>query len=213
MEVNQVSQNPSANTSTVSIVVYMSRISSTGGDIFNSSPTGWSANVDGQGYSGSITYGHLASGNTVTMLSTTKTITHNSDGTRSLSFSASHNADDSPYLTSASTSGSLTLSTISRTASITSFTVTNITDIGFRINVSTDVTCSQLEYSLNGGSSYTTVAGSFTSKSVDITDKPSSTSYTVKVRVTRSDSGLTTTSGNTSVTTLTQNNFGGFTEF
>ena len=207
MSVDLVSQNVSANTSYVRIRVWMSRISSSGGDIWNNGATGWSANVDGQGYSGSIVQGHLGNGGSITMLDTYKTIGHNADGTRSFGFSAGHNSDNSPYQTSASGSGSMTLPTINRYATITSYTRDQITDTSFRVNVATDVTCDILQYSLNGGAWTSVGSGTFTSRNFTISNLKSATSYTVKVRVRRQDSALYTESSTSTVVTLAQNNF------
>lgn len=115
LEVILQSQNIVNNTSTVKIIGRFKRISTTGGRIHNFDATPWSANVDGQSYSGSFAYDSYANINTLnTFLDTTKTISHNADGTKAISFSVSHNANNSPYLTSASASASLDLAVIPR---------------------------------------------------------------------------------------------------
>jgi hypothetical protein len=138
-------------------------------------------------------------------------INHNADGTKTANFQAYHNASNSPYITTATVSFNYTLPTIARNAVLTQFTASPITDEGWTFNVGTDVTCDLLEYSLDNGGSYTTAySGDFTSRTVAITGKPSSTAYTTKVRVRRKDSGVKTTSDALVVTTLAQNNFMGF---
>ena len=138
----------------------------------------------------------------------TFTVTHNADGTYNLSVSG---AIDVFSTGTSSGSQSWALTTIPRYATISTLTYTPITDVGFDINVTTDVTCDLLEYSLDNGSNYITgFSGDFTSKTVTLSDKPSDTTYSVIVRVRRKDSQLKTTSSMTSVTTLAQNNFMGF---
>lgn len=209
LDVWETSVDTVNNTSVVNANLYMETVVNRG--YYSASGNSASITIDGTTWNFSGTY--TAGTGNHSLGSASKTIAHNSDGTKSISVSGYHNADNAPGLTSASTSQGFTLTTINRYAAITSFTVTNITDVGFTINATTDVTCSKFEYSLDSGSTYTALGGNFTSKSVPITDKPSGTSYGVRVRVTRADSGLTTTSGVTTVATLVQNNFDGFTEF
>jgi hypothetical protein len=143
-----------------------------------------------------------------TLMDTYQYIYHNSDGTKTAYFSTDHNPQISPYLNETAVGFNVTLPTIARNATLTTNTVTNVTDEGFTINVGTDVTCDFWEYSLDNGSTYTTAfSGDFTSKTTTITNKPSNTTYQVINRVRRKDSGLKTTGSAIPTTTLTQNNF------
>jgi len=117
MDVNLVSQNVANNTSTVSILLRMRKL--TGSGYWNLNQTKWSANVNGQGYSGSFAY-DFRNYSELTILHTTQVIPHNSDGTKTIGFSATHNAAIGSSITTASGSGSLTLPTIPRQANLTS---------------------------------------------------------------------------------------------
>lgn len=210
LDLNEIAVDTANNTSTIQITLYMIRVSSNGGDIFNNFATGWSANIDGQGYSGSIVYGHLGTGSTVTMLNTTKVIAHNADGTRSFGFSASHNADDLPYLGSASLSGSMNLTTINRFATITQFFLDSITDEQIRINWAADVTCNAVSWWSNaydGGTHHDIAVNGAGVFQITLNKLLSDKLYDFTVAVRRADSNLWTNSGTLTTTTLAQNKF------
>lgn len=113
--VNETSYSAANNTSEVSWALYL--ISTT----YNFST--WSfpitASVDGQVYSSSQNRS-LNKNSQITIGSGTKTITHNSDGTKSISCSATCAATGASYLPgNINVSGTLTLTTIPRASSIT----------------------------------------------------------------------------------------------
>ncbi len=199
-------QNYANNTSTITTNFFIQM----GNGYYSANESGWT-NVDGEQF-------NFNNGSYTTSLyqkrllqTTIKTITHNPDGTRSFNESASFTCGFAGIGTQTIGSTSFTLDTIPRYATISSLTYTPVTDTAISINVTTDVTCDLLEYSMNNGSSYTTgFSGDFTSRTVAINDLPSDTTYQMIVRVRRKDSQLKTTSGMTSVTTTTQNNFMGF---
>lgn len=118
LDVVQTSQSVGNNTSTVSFTLTLhkpSRISS-------SATKYWSVTIDGQTFSGS---GSIGGSGAQTLLTGSKTITHNNDGTKSISFSASVGINitwSGSWLGTISGSGSMGLSTIARGADITSFT-------------------------------------------------------------------------------------------
>ena len=103
-------------------------------------------------------------------------------------------------------SGSWGLPTIPRYANFTVYGVTNTNDQGFTVQIAADNYCSNIEYSINGGGSWTSL-GAGSALNAILNNLPSNTNYTVYARLTRADSGLQTTSGPISVTTLAQNNF------
>ena len=117
LDVVQTSQNVSNNTSNVSFTLTLhkpSRISS-------SATKTWSVTVDGQTWSGS---GSIGGSGTQTLLTGSKTITHNNDGSKAISFSASVGLNitwSGSWLGTISGSGSMGLSTIARGADITAF--------------------------------------------------------------------------------------------
>lgn len=199
------SQNIANNTSTINWQNYfhftLADAELTNGSAVLGGATRWSNGGQVKPYQGNFTTRDYA------ITSGSFTVTHNADGTYTLGVSG---AISIPGGTS-SGSASWALPTIPRYATISSLTYTPITDVGFTINVTTDVTCDLLEYSLDNGSNYTTgFSGDFTSKTITLSDKPSDTTYQVIVRVRRKDSQLKTTSSMTSITTGTQNNFMGF---
>lgn len=199
------SQNQGANTSTINWQNYfhfqLADAQLDNGDVVAGGATRYDVPGRVYNYSGNFTTRDLA------ISSGSFTVTHNPDGTYTLSVSG---AIDVFSTGTSSGSQSWALPTIDRTASITSLTYTPVTDVGFTINVTVNNTCDLLEYSLNNGSTYTSVSGDFTTKSVVVSDLASDTTFQVIVRVRRKDSQIKTTSSMTQVTTDTQNNFMGF---
>lgn len=90
---------------------------------------------------------------------------------------------------------SWTLTTIPRYAGITSFTISDVTCIQFKINYAVDRAIDAAQYSINGGA----WAGL---PSDGIISGASGTSYTVKIRVKATASQLWTTTGELAVTTV-----------
>lgn len=206
IESHEISVDTANNRSLVELTLYMSCVTSAG-NVYNNVGNPWSITGDISA-SGNITYDFTAAGQSTYMINAGQYyVSHNSDGTKTLSLTASHDAQNSPYLTTSSVGLSYALTTINRTANITSFTASNVSDVGFTINVAADQTCSQIQYSLDGGSTYTTIAGSATSWAIPVSGLKSGTTYTLKVIVTDAASGLTTTSGTITATTNIQNNF------
>jgi hypothetical protein len=211
MDYYEDSVDTGANTSRVVASTYM-YTSDEYGWTHSGSP-GTNMYIDGTGFSGSGNYSNIGShnvGSKGTLVSTqTKTVAHDANGTKSVWMSAYHNADQSG-LTTAEIGFTFTLTTINRYAAISSYTHSLVTDTSLRLNVSTDVACNLLEYNVNGAGWVTGYSGSFTSQTVDLSNLLSNTYYSIQTRVTRSDSGLTTTSSAVASTTGIQNNFFGF---
>jgi hypothetical protein len=132
------------------------------------------------------------------------TVTHDGAGNYTLNVTGAVTAWDSGTSTG---NANFALPTINRYATISSFTLTSVTDVGFTFSVTTDVTCDLLEYSLDNGANYSSSSGDFTTKGVAVTGLVSGTTYHCKVRVRRKDSQLKTTSSEVDTTTLVQNNF------
>jgi hypothetical protein len=210
MDYYEQNVNTGANTSEVVSNLYMYTSDEYGWT--NGTSPGCNMSIDGTGYSGSGNYGALgshASGVKAMLISSqVKTVGHDANGTKTVNLTGSHNAGQGAGLGSASLNFNFTLTTINRYAAINSYTHSLVTDSSLRLNVSTDVTCDLLEYSINGAG-YVSVGGDFTSKTVDLTNLLSDTAYSIVVRVRRKDSGLTTTSGAVASTTAKQNNFFG----
>ena len=116
LEITQTSQNIGANTSNVSFtlrVVHYAGLAKYSNYTSNS----WSATINGSTSSGSGTY-DFRSSSTKTLLSGSRTITHNSDGSKSISVSGSWN-DASNYIPDGSVSGTFALTTIPRASTST----------------------------------------------------------------------------------------------
>lgn len=110
LTVTQTSQNIANNTSTISYSLVLHRPS----NVSSSASKSWSCTINGVTHSGSGSIG--GSGNK-TLLSGTQTISHNSDGTKSISFSASIGLAitwSGNYIGTISGSGSMNLTTIAR---------------------------------------------------------------------------------------------------
>ena len=124
---SQASQNISNNNSVVS---WNLQLISTTGTISSSANKSWSVTVNGSKYSGTNTIG-ISTNTTKTLASGSTTIAHNSDGTKTFSFSFSQQFDINysgvGQIGTKSGSGSGTLTTIPRTSSVSS-TNANIGD-------------------------------------------------------------------------------------
>ena len=114
LSVTQSSQSIADNTSTISYSLVLHRPSAISSSVSKS----WSCTINGVAHSGSGTIG--GSGNK-TLLSGTQTISHNADGTKSISFSGSCGLEitwSGSWIGTISGSGSMTLSTIPRASSV-----------------------------------------------------------------------------------------------
>lgn len=157
------------------------------------------------GTSTSITSSAISTKGTHLLGQATTNVVHNADGSKSITIAVSWamNATISGYgyIGTISTSKSVTLDAIPRYAtsvqSLKSKTATSIT-----MNWSSDSTIDYVWYSKNGGSSWTAV-GSVNAKSgsYTISGLSGGTAYSIKTRVRRKDSQLTTDSSALSVTT------------
>ena len=199
MQVTESTLDIANNRSLVAIYMYVHQ---TGGSGIWGSGT-YSASVNGTPYSGGFSYDFRSEDDHV-LINTTQWVTHDADGSKTISFSGSVDMANSPYATTGNGSSTLALTTFDLYAAVSTFTITNVAITTFDMNVTTDATCSLLEYSLNDGSSYTTgYSGSYTSKTLNITGLTPGTLYQCKVRITKSDSGRTTVSSRVEATTLT----------
>lgn len=96
--------------------------------------------------------------------------------------------------------------TLSKQA-ITTFTASDISDVGFNINVVVDDTCDDLQISLDGGA-YVSHPGDFTTKTLAIGGNLSSgVVHTIKARTHAKVSGAYVESSQIDVSTLPQNKF------
>lgn len=135
-----------------------------------------------------------------TLGSASGTVTHNANGTKSVSCSASMKFK--AWGITLTVSGSADLPTIPRYATINSFTVSKRDETSFTFNWSANATIDYVWYSTNNGSSWTgydTADG--TSGSFTVGSLSANTTYNCKLRVRRKDSQLNTDSSAVSQTT------------
>lgn len=192
------SNGASANSSTVRVEVWFRR-TNTGYTSYGTINTGVQCDSGvywENGLSVSI------QNNWVLTNSHTYTVPHNSDGSKNCYIRATGNANFS--LGSFDTSTTVTLDKIPRYATIKTFNVSDsdITQTSALFSWSTDVNVDEAQYSLNGGSWTRFAQPESTSGSLSLSDLKPGTTYSIKIRVKRTDSQLWTESNTKSFTTI-----------
>ena len=176
LTVTENSTSTSNNTSSLSWNFKLSPVK-TGYDwsYSNNVPVTYSINFNGTTYSGNIMSYNGSS--TVTLKSGSATIPHNSDGTKSISYSFSVSSISASYLPgSASKSGSMTLTAIPRQATITSaqnFNDEQNPSISYTNSAGTAVTSLQACISLDGSKddiAYRNISKTGSSYTFELTD-------------------------------------------
>lgn len=112
----------SGNTSKVTANAYVRRTDSSSNGAYNNSGTAWSITIDGTTTSGTSAWSTKNTTAWQFLGSASKVITHNSDGSKSITISGSHtgnSASGSSKMGNASGSGNFALTTIPRASSIT----------------------------------------------------------------------------------------------
>lgn len=174
----------------------------------------WGANIsyivtiNGKQYTGTIAnYDGYSS---VTLKSGTLSVAHDSDGKKTISYSFSVTDTSGQTYTcgNASASGTFALTNIPRYLSITSIGIINKTETSVVISWATSDPRSGTYYSLDNGSTWIgsathgeSLASDGKSGTFNILNLTANTSYNIKVKIKRTDSGLWTESGNTAFTT------------
>ena len=126
LTVTQTSQSTQNNQSTLTYSLTLTKNSGTG--LWNNTSCPWSITIDGSTVaSGSFTYDFRSYSSLTLKGSTTTTVTHNSDGTKTVACSASVNMDNEPYVYVMKPSGDLALTTIPRASdvSVSNYSITN----------------------------------------------------------------------------------------
>lgn len=196
------SQSIAANTTTVAWK--MELIAGSSGRISASSKSPWEITVNGKTYTGSENIG-ISNNAEKTLASGSTVISHNSDGTKTFSYSFEQTFNitfSGTYISTKSGSGSGTLPTISRTSTPT--LSANSVDMGGKVTIYTNRDSTALTHDLAysfGGGSYvaitTGVGDSYTWTTPDLASSvPNATSLTVTIR-------CITKSGSTAVGTKT----------
>ena len=207
IDIDLLYQEVENNRSRCRVVAYMKEIANY--QAWNLNPSPWSVSTNGGGASGSLTYDGrgAAAGPWFLVNPFDVWIGHDGAGNASFSVSASHDAQNSPYLTSAGVSGAIGLPTINRYASYYQIDFVNINDIGFDVNIGVTPTCNELYYALDGGGWVLAYSGSFTTRTLNIRGLTSGRAHTIRFSVRRQDSGLYTETGWYTVSTDVQNKF------
>lgn len=183
------SQSIQNNTSEVTIKFKVTR---TSGSTYWASAKTVTFTCDGQTKTSSLA---LPSSKTSASCSQTFTISHNADGTKTISYKAK-SADTGTSVGSVSASGSTTLPTIPRYAVITSFNVSRRDETSVQYNWSADSYCDWAWYSTDNGSTWHDLPGNNI-----VSGLSANTTYNFRLKVRRQDSQLTTDSENYPQTT------------
>ena len=181
------SQSTSGNKSNVTVEL---RLVVSGGYIGNYQSTPWTI-------SGSLSNsGDIGSGShrSQTLGSATGDITHNSDGTKSVSFSGTFNA--TAWGQSLTVSGSADLPKINRYAKFKSNSISGTTEHTVSVSWTADVACDKVQYKVDNGAWTNTSGNTYT-----IPDLQPGTTYSIKTKIRRTDSQLWTESDALSATT------------
>lgn len=207
MTVTETAVNTSANTSTCSVKFTISpKVSGYDWEGYTSNPP--SGTVYFNGSSWSWTLPNYNGRSTVTLVDKTVTVTHDSDGSKTITGTSSNSnfrftcSSLSDYYLpgSASNYGSITLTKITRTPSVTQ-SLKSKTETAITMNWSSDVTIDRVRYSSDNGSSWTSKTVSAKSGSYTISGLSANTTYQIKTELRASASQLTATSAATSVKT------------
>lgn len=208
LTVTENSTSTANNTSSVSFSFVIAPIQTTWNwELWGANIT-YTVTVNGTQYTGSIAnYDGYSS---VTLKSGSQTVGHNTDGSKSISysFSVSDTSGQSYTCGNASGSGSMALTNIPRYLSISTFDITNITETSIVVKWTTSDARSGTYYSLDNG---VTWIGSATygeslgadgkSGTFNILDLKANTMYKLKIKIKRTDSGLWTESNEKNFTT------------
>lgn len=205
MDAYETDINNANNTSLVTAYIYVRRTDISSSGAYNNNGTPWSITIDGSSYSGSATFDTRNSTDWKFLGSASKTITHNSDGTKSISLSGSHSGTP---MGSASGSGTFDLTQIPRYMTVTNeFREKSSTTIGINFGATSVIATDAVQYSLNDGSWQSAKTyrlymdpdgqrGYYT-----IPNLTPGTTYKIKTRCQRADSGLWSESSSISVQT------------
>ena len=175
--------NAANNTSSVTATAYArAKSSAWASDTVNSNFT-QKITINGASASKNIRVNIKRDTEPVQLISYTVNVPHNSDGTKSITISANCTLGTASYSPGTGTaSGTAKLDNIDRTAPTVNFTIGTPTETTIPITATSNVSCDNWGYSLNGGSFKTFSTSSGTSKSYTITGLDPDTTYRIIVR-------------------------------
>lgn len=194
-------QNISANTSTIDVYFYSQATQNLSTEHDVTREFGYVA-VDGTTRYKSLAGYSFKNKQRIEWAHSSFTVTHNADGKKTVTISGAWSDNNwSTYITSGSASASVTLPQIPRYATV-SQSLGGKTETGITVKWSSDSTIDYVWYSKDNGSNWTAVgSANATSGSYTISGLSANTSYTIKTRVRRKDSQLTTDSSAMTQTT------------
>lgn len=130
------------------------------------------------------------------------TITHGTDGTKTVTLSWEANCSYTSSLGTVTGSGAVVLPAIDRAAPTVTLQTSNVTASGFSLTVLSSAIADRWEYKLNSGSwtQFSTTEGQ--SASVTLNTLSTNTTYSAQVRARKKSNHIYGTSSSTSVTTL-----------
>ena len=147
-------------------------------------------------------------GVTTKLGSASATVTHTSDGSKSISIAATFDIKatlSGTYYGTMSTSKTVALDKLDRTAPTVSLKFNSATVNSVNLTASANTTCDTWQYSTNGGSSWTSFGSTGTSNTFTISNLSGGTAYSVVVRA-RKTSNNVTSAKSSAVTATTKPN-------
>lgn len=187
-EASESNVSTANNTSLVSVDIYVRRTDSSSSGAYNNDGTAWSITIDGTTTTGTSAWDTRNSTDWKYLGSASKTITHNSDGSRTITISASHTGNSSSgssRMGNASGSGNFTLTQIARQANFISCAINSIGLDTVDIAYSLDKAVSAMYVSVNGGEwqSINVVSGNWTTNAViRVSNLSYNTAYNFRLR-------------------------------
>lgn len=195
------SNGSAANSSNVTVTLYARRDTASGNSFnYSVSNNFW---IQCNGTTRYSTCQQVAGTSWTTVASSTFTVGHNNDGSKSITIAGGGSIPGTTF-SIGSKSATITLDKIPRYTSITTWVITDNsitqTSASFDWKVADDIKA--LEYCFNDSNSW--ISSSFSGKSGSFTcdNLEPGITYKIKLRVTRKDSGLTTTSNNIEFSTV-----------
>lgn len=183
-----ISNGVVANSSTVKVTIVASKSSSSTASTYGNYTA--SATVNGSIQNVGSTNFTLAPGASITLLSKSYTVPHNADGTKSTTISATVGGN----IMYGNGSANVALDKISRYATV-SQVLNNITETSITMNWTSDTVVDRVWYSIDNGVSWSNAINvNSASGSYVINGLTAEATYSVKTRVRRKDSQLTTDS-------------------
>jgi len=170
LTVNEVSGSMSVTNNTTDVSYSLTVYKTYGYGRYNGNYCPYNVKIDGETVASGSTKYNFENYESLTLASGTKTITHEPNGSKTISVSGYFDGDNGPSLGSGTASGTLTLSTVPRASSLTMTSSTStIAQISASISRASDSFTHNLVLSY-GGASQTVSFGSATSTNFNLSD-------------------------------------------